>query len=77
MIAKRLLTTAATAALAALAAWGQATADTRVTIFDSNVRSLKVAPASNMYLPPVLVMGSDDRIVVNFDYVDYDVHYLR
>ena len=51
--------------------------DTRIRIVDSNVRSLKVAPASNMYLPPVLVMGADDRLVVNFDYIDYDVHYLR
>ena len=55
----------------------QATADTRVTIFDTNIRSLKVAPASNMYLPPVIVLGSDDQLIVNFDYVDYDVHYLR
>ncbi|MBR6283420.1 MAG: DUF5103 domain-containing protein [Muribaculaceae bacterium] len=63
--------------LLAMSAWGQATADTRVTIFDTNVRSLKVAPASNMYLPAVLVLGGDDRLIVNFDYLDYDVHYLR
>jgi len=54
-----------------------ATHDTQVHIMDQNVKSLKVAPASNMYLPPILVMGSDDRLVVNFDYIDYDVHYLR
>ncbi len=77
MNVKQLLLAAAMVGVAALAAWGQSTADTRVTIFDSNVRSLKVAPESNMYLPPVLVMGSDDHIVVNFDYIDYDVHYLR
>lgn len=61
----------------ATAAWSQQVADTRVRIFDSNVRSLKVAPASNMYLPPIVVMGSDDVINVNFDYMDLDVHYLR
>ena len=67
----------ALACVLAVQGWAQATADTRVTIFDSNVRSLKVAPASNMYLPPVLVLGSDDYLEVNFDYIDYDVHYLR
>ncbi|MBQ7690484.1 MAG: DUF5103 domain-containing protein [Muribaculaceae bacterium] len=63
--------------LPAVGAWGQSTAQTRVTVFDTGVRSLKVAPASNMYLPPVLVLGGDDRLIVNFDYLDYDVHYLR
>ncbi|MBR1804415.1 MAG: DUF5103 domain-containing protein [Muribaculaceae bacterium] len=57
--------------------WAQATDDTRVTVFDVNARSIKVAPASNMYLPPVLMLGGDDYLVVNFDYIDYDVHYLR
>ena len=57
--------------------WAQATDVTRVTVFDVNARSIKVAPASNMYLPPVLMLGGDDYLVVNFDYIDYDVHYLR
>lgn len=61
----------------AVSAWCQSTADTRVSIIDPNVHSLRVAPASNPYLPPVLVLGADDHIVVNFDYIDYDVHYLR
>ncbi len=51
--------------------------DTRPHVFDSNVRSLKVCLASNMYIPPVLMMNSDDRLLVNFDYLDYDPHYLR
>ena len=46
-------------------------------IFDNNVHSLKVYLASNMYIPPVLMMNGDDHLVVNFDYIDYDVHYLR
>jgi len=51
--------------------------DTRPHIFDSNVRSVKVSLESNMYIPPVLMLGSDERLIVNFDYLDYDVHYLR
>jgi hypothetical protein len=51
--------------------------DTQVHIFDSNVKSLKVCLESNSYFPPVIVMNSDDRLLVNFDYLDYDVHYLR
>ena len=64
-------------ALISMAASAQGRVDTRVHIFDSNVRSLKVCLANNMYVPPVLMMGGDDRLIVNFDYLDYDVHYLR
>ena len=60
-----------------VAAVAQSKVDTRIHIFDNNVRSLKVCLASNMYVPPVLMMNSDDRLLVNFDYLDYDVHYLR
>lgn len=60
-----------------ITAMAQGKVDTRVHIFDNNVRSLKVCLASNMYIPPVLMMNSDDCLVVNFDYIDYDVHYLR
>ncbi len=59
------------------AAAAQGAVDTRSHIFDSNVRSLKVYLGNNMYIPPVLMMGGDDRLVVNFDYLDYSVHYLR
>lgn len=50
---------------------------TGVRIFDPAVQSLQVAPASNPYQPPVIMMGGDDRIRVNFDVLDYDVRYLR
>lgn len=63
--------------LVAMLAMAQNQMDTRVHIFDSNVRSLKLCLTSNMYVPPVYMMGSDDRLVVNFDYLDYDIHYLR
>lgn len=51
--------------------------DTQVRIFDPNVKSLKIAPLSNMYLPPIYVLGSDDVLNVNFDYLDLDIQYLR
>ena len=61
----------------AVTALAQSRVDTRDHIFDSNVHSLKVCLANNMYIPPVLMMNGDDQLVVNFDYIDYDVHYLR
>ena len=54
-----------------LMTWAQlGTADTQVQVVDSRVHSLKVAPLSNMYLPPVIMMNGDDRINVNFDLLD-------
>ena len=46
-------------------------------IVDSRVHSLQVAPESNLYLPPVYVLGSDDPLLISFDVLDYDVQYLR
>jgi len=51
--------------------------DTQCHIFDSKVKSLKIAPVSNMYFPPIYVLGSDDVLNVNFDYLDLDAQYLR
>ncbi len=51
--------------------------DTQVHIFNPNVKSLKIAPLSNFYFPPIYVMGSDDVLNVNFDYLDLDIQYLR
>ncbi len=61
----------------AITAMAQDRVDTRPHIYDNNVRSLKVCLSSNMYIPPVYMMGSDDFLIVNFDYIDYDYHYLR
>ncbi|MBQ6166202.1 MAG: DUF5103 domain-containing protein [Muribaculaceae bacterium] len=63
--------------LMAMAATAQNRVDTRTHIFDNNVRSLKVCLDNNMYIPPVLMLNGDNYLVVNFDYIDYDVHYLR
>ena len=59
------------------AALAQNGVDTRTHIFDSNVRSLKVCLANNMYMPPILMLGGNNPLVVSFDYLDYEVHYLR
>jgi len=64
-------------AIVAMTALAQNRVDTRPHVFDNNVRSLKLCLASNMYIPPVLMMGGTDHLIVNFDYLDYDVHYLR
>ena len=32
-------------------------ADTQIHIFDPNVKSFKIAPLSNMYFPPIYVLG--------------------
>ena len=59
---------------------GQAMAqavNTLPQVLDSKVKSVQIAPSSNLYLPPIYVMGSDDVLNITFDYLDYDVHYLR
>ena len=63
-------------AIAAIAAQAQKM-DTGVKITDSRVHSLVTAPLSNQYMPPVIVLGGDDALRVNFDLMDYDAHYLR
>ena len=74
---KRLIISLVCCCLVALFNMGQAVVDTRPHIFDSNVRSLKVALTNNMYIPPILMLNGEDRLLVNFDYLGYDVHYLR
>jgi len=59
----------------ALVARGQV--DTRPHIFDNNVRSLKLSLENNMYMPPILMLDGRDRLVINFDYLGYEEHYLR
>ena len=65
---KQIILAVATCMTMTLVAVAQEIEYTGVRIFDPAVRSLQVAPESNPYLPPVIVMGSDDRINVSFDY---------
>ncbi|MCF0181582.1 MAG: DUF5103 domain-containing protein [Muribaculaceae bacterium] len=51
--------------------------DTHSMIFSPSVKSLQLSPLSNPYMPPVIVMDTDDRLVCEFDYMDPDEHYLR
>ena len=51
--------------------------DTQIHIFDPIVKSLKIAPINNMYFPHIYVLGSDDVLNVNFDYIDLDIQYFR
>lgn len=51
--------------------------DTDVRIFNRNVHSLKTAPVDKPYSAPILSMGGDSQLNVNFDLIDYDAHYLR
>ncbi|MEG0012321.1 MAG: DUF5103 domain-containing protein [Muribaculaceae bacterium] len=51
--------------------------DTNVQIFDPNFRTLQVKVAGNDQLPPIIVLDSNDRIIVSFDELNEDVRYMR
>ena len=74
---KRKIITFVACLITTTAAMAQEIEYTGVRIFDPSVHTVQVAPESNPYLPPVIILGSDDRINVSFDILDYDVHYLR
>ena len=63
-------------ALCALTAVGAAT-DTSERIFDRRFRTLKVETADNFMAPPVIRMGTDDRITIKFDEIGEDNSYLE
>ena len=56
---------------------GVASGDTRDLNIDPMVASVTLAPPENPYFPPIIVLGSDQRLTMSFDLLDYDVHYLR
>lgn len=50
----------------------------KTEFFDSDFRTLKVAPSSNDYFPAIWVMGQDDNpLVFSFDHLSEDRLYLR
>lgn len=51
------------------------TPETRV--FNSNFKSLQTYPANNEFAPPVIELGSDERLIVSFDEMSEDRKYLR
>lgn len=47
-------------------------------IYDTNFRTIKVAPLSNSYFPPIWVMGqSDNPLIFSFDNISEDRKYLQ
>ena len=51
--------------------------DTRTQIGDSRFRTLQVRLVGNDYFPPVIALGSEDRIKISFDEMGEDRSYLR
>lgn len=51
--------------------------DTRTAIFDSNFRSLRACTESNYYAPPVVELGGDDRVRIEFDEISPEMRYMR
>lgn len=51
--------------------------DTRAGIFNDRFRSLQVKVAENPLAPPIINLAAGDRIVVSFDELAEDRHYLR
>lgn len=52
-------------------------ADTSTRIFDNTFRTLKVQVLDNFMMPPVIRMGTEDRIVINFDEIGETNSYLE
>lgn len=51
--------------------------DTRTAIFDNNFRSLRACTESNYYAPPVVELGGDDRVRIEFDEISPEMRYMR
>ena len=51
--------------------------DTMTGRFDERIRTLRVSPDGNPFGPPVLVIGSQDRLVFSFDELAEDRSYFR
>lgn len=63
--------------VAAMAASAQSPVDTSTQVFDSSFKSLKVAVEGNDYVAPVVLLGGDSRIRVEFDQISPEMQYLR
>ena len=71
-----LLRSAIPAAAAILTGICTCAADTTTGIFDPHFRTLKTAVEDNFMSPPVIRMGTNDRIRVTFDEIAEDNSYL-
>lgn len=52
-------------------------ADTFTRIFEPTFRSLQIQNPDNFSLPPVIRLGSNDRLVITFDEINDDVRYMQ
>lgn len=52
-------------------------ADTMTSVFNDRVKSLQVRLFGDPYAPPVINLGTDDRLIVSFDHLAEDREYLR
>lgn len=51
--------------------------DTNNGIFNPNFKTLQVKVDGNDYAPPVITLGTDDRVIISFDELTYEHSYLR
>lgn len=62
--------------ISALCCLGQRV-DTMTGIFRERVKTLRVVLNNDYFAPPVVVLGTNDRLEVSFDVIDEDRDYLR
>lgn len=67
----------ATIILAIAASVAAYATDTRTAIFDNNFRSLRACTESSYYAPPVVELGGDDRVRIEFDEISPEMRYMR
>lgn len=51
--------------------------DTSTRVFDSRFRTLKVEVEDNFMAPPVIRLGTDDRLIIKFDEIGEDTGFLE
>lgn len=56
---------------------GFADTDTSTRIFDRQFRTLKLQMADNFMSPPIIRLGTEDRLIINFDEIGEDNSYLE
>lgn len=60
-----------------LVAIAAAAVNTAERVFDPRVASVKLSRADDFYSPPVITLGSGQRLILNFDILGYDRDFLQ
>lgn len=63
--------------LLVLTARGEKPVDTMTGVFDSRTKTLRAEMESNPFAPPIIFMGTPDRLVVSFDRLEEDREFFR